>query len=627
MGALSYLTLDGREVSNSARLDAFARAGLLPSTFQIQGTVCGVLAREAATTGGMACPYLGFADVLSETAQLGLGTNPAYTASMTIVPQDLTGASDGYVIPNSTSSALPFPQPQNSGAWLDGTVVVAFEVQVGAANMTVTAAGRANGQYGTTPGNNHISALLTWASATTANLTVRGWVGDAHAIVDLVNGPNLTVPPGRQWLVLRLAGDVITAEWWTQDPRMGGNPFTSLSYILTGALVSGYLPDRVLFGVPGQQAFGASQTGAGKIALPEWWATPKCTATTNLYPSPFLFPSPLLFPAQSDGSQSVIATTPWTDSSRPESSDFLGFYFDEVDGLDGDTTRSVQQRVGGLGGAALGPLVQAGRSLKFHGWLIGRSCRGLDYGREWLNDILAQTCHPCPDSIARIRVAVPSPDDGTNDAQGLYYTYDVGLTNGPSIGPPSEDCDLCEVEFELTTGNGFKYQAATALLAATTFASANGSVGAQIPTPPGIGTNGAIVTIKAGSQDLLNVYPAQQLSTYPSDLLYPSSCLYPNDGGLPVTLPLLTCPSGFVIPIIPAGGTLVIDSARHRIIYTDGAGVVSDGTYLLSQDTARAIDWLEADACNPGNGDFVLVGAGSYGPDATVQIDVQHRER
>lgn len=624
MTALSYLTIDGSEIANSARLYAFWQAGLVPSEFEVRNVPCGALTREA-KAAPVVCPYIGFADMLGSNVQLGPTSTPPYTNSPPILPQDNTGSSDGYMVAQSTGPGYPYNTPLQGGVWLDGTVVVAFEPNLPQSSDVIIAAGRMNGTFSNgLPGNNTISARLVWASATTAHLNITGLQGDTLGQPIGTDGPTVTVPgKGRQWLVLRLAGNVVSAEWWTQDPRMGGQAWQTMSVTLTGINFGGYT-DRQLFGVPGTQTLTAGSLARTAFGLAEWWATPVCTSTANLYPSPFLYPSPSLFPAEPGGSEGILPTTPWTDASRPESAEFRGFYIDEVDGLDGDTTRSVDQRMGGLGGAALGPLVQSGRTIRVHGWLTGVSCRGLDYGREWLLDLLATTCHACPDSIVRVRVAAPTPDDGSNDTQGLYYLYDVGLTDGPHISEPT-DCILAEVDFTLTTGNGFKYQAPTVLLPAVTFASSNGAVGEQLPTPS-IGTNGAIITIKAGSADLLNVYPARQLSTYPADNLYPSDCFYPNDGGLPVTLPIVSCPSGFLIPRLPAGGTIIIDSARHQITYIDATGAVSDGTYLLAQSTARAIDWLEADACNAA-GDFVLVGAASYAPDATVEIDVQHRER
>lgn len=628
MTAVSFLTIDGQEVSNSARLYAFAQAGLLPSQFQILSIPCGALTR-AAQAAVTICPYIGFEDTFQSTQQPGPNSTPPYFNSPSLLNQTGNGAADGYVVPASTSFSFPLQIPLTGGQWADGVVAVAFEQIAPSTGMKVVAAGRMNGTFAnavSAPGDNEIWAQLVWASATTAHLNITGWQNLGNPI--FLDGGTFTVPGnGRQWLVLRLAGDVISAEWWTQDPRMGGQAFKTLSTALSGLNFSGYT-DRQLFGVPGFQTLAASSSGAPSapgFAIPEWWSTPVCTSTANLYPSPFLYPSPTLYPAEPGGSEGILPTTPWTNAERPESAEFLGFYIWEVDGLDGGTTRSVDQRMGGLGGAALGPLVQAGRAVKVTGSLVARSCRGLDYGEEWLLDILAATCHPCPDSKVTLRVAVPSPDDGSNDNQGLYELYNAGLTDGPHIDNPL-DCVVADVEFTLTIGNGFKYQPRVSLVDATTFVSANGSVGVQIPTP-GIGTNGAIVTIYAGSADLLNVYPARQLSTYPADNLYPSDCLYPNDGGLPVTLPIVSCPSGFLIPRLPAGGTLVIDSSRHTITYTDSTGVSQDGTFLLSQSTARAIDWLEADACNPTGGDFVLVGAASYAPDATVQIDVKHRER
>lgn len=652
MTVLSFMEIDGVEIANSARLSAFQAAGLLPSEFELTGQPCGVLVREASGAAS-SCADFGFSDDMPTTQLLGPLSIPSYISGMglnqfsRIAPQVPIGTpSDGYAVANDGPNGVYAWSPTQGGAWLDGIVGVAWD--------PLTLAGGAVGAYGRAHGPVTVANQSTPAAAfpivgdywlgaevnfgaglTQLRLRAYSRLGQNPALSNL--GVTLGTPitlanvPGRQWIVLRLAGANVVAEWWTQDPRLaGGQPYASIPYTLTGALIGPGVTELAAFGVAGVQ--GVAIGGSGPLvnttpahAVPYWWSEPSCARGCNLYPSPFLAPSSTLAPGSCTGS--VLSTTPWTDSSRPESSDFRGFYIDEMDGLDGDAFRSVDQRVGGLGGAALGPVIQEGRKITVHGWLVASSCRGLDYGREWLLNALASTCNPCPDAVMRLRTTVPVPDDGTADQQGLYLLYDVGLTDGPVITPYGLDCALSEVAFELTTGNGFKYQGIQSLLAATTLASSNGSVSAQIPSPPGIGTNGAIVTIRAGSSDLLGVYPAVQLATYPADNLWPSNCTYPNDGGSPVTLPITTCPTGFLIPRIPAGGTLIIDSAKHTITFVDAFGTVSDGTYLLSQDTARAIDWLEAEACDQGHGDVVRVGATTYAPDASVQIDYQHRER
>lgn len=640
---LSYLTLDGKEVSNSARLAAFAAAGLLPSTVEVKTASCGVLQREAkSAVGGLPCVNVGFSDEFSTPQQLGPNSTPwTYTtadaAGVTSLPVPLAGvgSSDGYVVGGTvTASAASGAQPTTGGSWRDGVVVAAFEVMT--PNVTIPSqlqvAGRIQGPNGngSTPGT-CVQAVIIWQSATTAQLRLVGLdTSVANNLSTIIaQSATLTVPPGRSWLVLRLAGNVINAEWWTTNPRAGGGQAWQLvTYTITGTAKIGFVTDTLIVGGTGTQAIhvqSGSGDGGNGVAVPTWWARPACAATCHLYPSPFLYPAASLYPDECGGQ--ILSTTPWTDSSRPESADFLGFYIDDIQGMDGSVSRSIDQRMGGLGGAALGQLIQAGRTLQFHGWMFADSCRGLDYGEEWLNDILAQLCTPCPTTIARVRMSVPSPDDGSNDAEGLYYLYEVGLTGELNVTPFGTDCNMAEVTFTLTAGNGWKYQAPQTLLGPVTFASENGSVAATIPAPPAIGINGAIVTIRAGSADLVGLYPALALSTYPGDLLFPSNCLYPNNGGTPVTtLPLATCPTGFLIPLLPAGGVLVIDSAHHTITYTDASGIIQDGSFLLAQDTARAIQWQESFACDPADAAQVLVGATSYASDATVEIDYQHRE-
>lgn len=660
MNTLSYLTLDSKEVSNSARLAALAATGLVPDTVGVQGPACGVLQREAAAlAGGAPCVAWGTSDTFDETVSLelsgGYGNANFFLFGTTFSriagqPQPLNYAgaanvSDGWISPldensgvglNGAGIGTPGPYPLSGSLWADGFVSLAIQAN-GTQNTPQTAAAvtsRVQGTQSNDPtaifGDSWLQASLLWASATTATLRIDGIIRSQPSGATVITVPTsfgpLAVPTGTFWIGLRTAGNTITAELWTSNPNANGTPLYTVSYVLSTAA------ELAAFTAAGRQGYRLSGTSnqprPPAIAATEFVTAPTCVQTCNLYPSPFLYPSPNVFPAVCGTPSSILSTTPWTDSSRPESAEFCGFYIDDIAGLDGDTTRDVTQKPGGLGGASLGTLIQQGREVKVHGWLIARNCRGLEYGKEWLIDQLAASCHPCGDSVMRLRTAVPSPDDGTNDTQGLYYLYDVGLTDGPVVTPVAEDdCTVAEVTFTITTGNGYKYQYPTALVPATTFVSVGGSFTQQVPIPAGLGTNGAIITIKAGSSDLLGVFPAAAQATYPADNLWPSDCLYPNDGGLPVTLPITTCPSGFSIPLIPAGGTLVIDSARHRITYTDATGNTQDGTFLLAQDTARAIDWLEADACNPGGGDSILIGAASYGPDATVQIDIQHRER
>lgn len=646
--ALSYLTLNGSEVTNSARLKAFFDAGLLPPQIEVQNPACGALVRAAALATGVVCSDFGFWDTFAETTDLSIVSTPSYFGTTntpgTISPvvQPSGTGSDGSVQQGVSSFSVNEAfSPAQGSSWRDGVVVVALDQRplVAGDNPKVTAYGRiGNDVQNVTPshasvGDSYVGARLTFTTSGSA-IELRGFsraVASGTSVL-FASTSIATLPTGRLWVVLRMAANVLTAELWSQDPRMGGQAlYTTTPYTLTTNQYLGTgLTEQQALGVAGRQGFGLENAPAATniptVTSPEWWSAPACVNTAHLYPSTFLYPSSTLYPDESGSSETILATTPWTDSSRPESAEFFGFYMDTIDGLDGQATRSVDQRVGGLGGAALGALVQGGRVLKVHGWLIAGSCRGQDYGREWLTDLLSQTCSPCPVATLTVRTAQPSPDDGTNDNEGLYQMYGAGLTDGPTITSPTPECVLAEVTFTITVGNGYKYKPRTSIYGPVTLASVNGQALVTLPPPSGIGTNGAIIVLKAGSSDLTGVFPAELLATYPAINQYPSACLYPNNGGAPVTLPNTSCPAGFNIPIIPAGYTLTIDGARHTITLTDPNGVQSDGTYLLSQSTASAISWPEADACDTA-GYGVAIGATGYASDATVQVYAKQRER
>lgn len=647
---LSYLTMNGREVSNSARLAAFAAAGLLPSQFDVEGAACGALVRAAQATPGTTCPYLGFWDPFAETTDLSIISTPAYygtlntPGTMSPVLQPSGTGSDGSIRQGVASFSVNEGfAPAQGGAWADGIVVVAADqwpTVVSGDNPKVTAYGRIGTGVSLVTANHpsvgdtYLGARLDMSSTLTV-LRVMGFnrqTAGGGIVTTFASSATFVLPTGRVWVVLRMTGTAIAAELWTQDPRMGGQPYLSVPYTLssTTQFQGSGLTEAQALGVPGYQGFGLENNPVDanlpKVSSPEWWSTPTCSYTAHLYPSPFLYPSPTLYPDEAGNAESILATTPWTDSGRPESAEFLGVYFDDIDGMDGNAVRSIDQRMGGLGGAALGQLIQQGRTLKFSGSLIASSCRGLDYGKEWLTDILSQACLTCPDAAVTIRTAVPTPDDGTNDSQGLYELYGVGLVDGPAVPPSSSrECVIADVTFTLVAGNGYKYRATTSLYGPTKFADVNGQALVTLPQPTGIGVNGAVIVLYAGSSDLTGVYPAEQLATYPAANNYPSSCNYPNAGGLPVTLPVATCPTGFNIPTIPAGYTLTIDGARHTIILTDPTGAQSDGTYLLSQATAQAIQWPEAEACDT-NGFAISIGAVGYASDATITVYAKTRE-
>lgn len=161
-----------------------------------------------------------------------------------------------------------------------------------------------------------------------------------------------------------------------------------------------------------------------------------------------------------------------------------------------------------------------------------------------------------------------------------------------------------------------------------------GDAAAVVPVPThcaalavvNAGERGAVVTITAGAlRDVTDVVIHADPSSYPSDEAYPSQYDYPMAGtGLP-ELPFDgSAPLGILVRRVPAGATLVVDTARGAATLTQN-GLVTDGGYLVGALDGGAFGWPRADWCAASR---VCVSPLSYGSDdGTALVTVQTRTR
>jgi hypothetical protein len=310
--------------------------------------------------------------------------------------------------------------------------------------------------------------------------------------------------------------------------------------------------------------------------------------------TPVTFTSPAADPA------------PWYDPDEPDSAHFLGFLLDPADlqGVqDSPVTRAVYERAGGIQGATTGPQKLKGRSIPLKLTLVADDCCGLDYGIRWLtNTLAASNCDGCATCIAQVRLCCP-PDDGSDDEQGLWLLYDVALIDGPhpdySAGIEPDCCDMRQVTMTLLAGNAYKYKPAEACIAPTVLPGLDvGSAcipfdewfcsGASDPIcctvdPPSIGTMGAIITISAPSgADAIEVGSFANCPPNDSD--------WDDETG--------TWRTKLTVNQIDAGASLIIDSARHQILYVAQDGTILDGTDRLLLPPDRAVRWIEVADCD-----------------------------
>lgn len=317
---------------------------------------------------------------------------------------------------------------------------------------------------------------------------------------------------------------------------------------------------------------------------------------------------------------------PWYDPRRPESAEFLGFYPYRIEGLRSSSeTRTVYDRTTGLGGGTLGPAKTRARTFTVKGRLVANSSAAMEYGRQWLKGVLQQGgCAPCATKIARLRTACPS-EDGSRDDVGEAILYDVGVLDWDEPDYPAV-CGLEDWTITLAAGKGDIYRQPRLIVPTTGLNLGTGGcvdfrdwfcgtersfrqVCGAVESPL-FGTVCAIVTVEASDGDIT---APVVISAYP-----------PGSGCPP---PVEIAPTARItIPTLPNGSALVVDSARHQIVYIDPNGDQHDGTPYVQLEAERGIPWIEAEPCRPAA--CVCVGSLRLcGASASVTIETQVRER
>lgn len=290
---------------------------------------------------------------------------------------------------------------------------------------------------------------------------------------------------------------------------------------------------------------------------------------------------------------------PWYDPDIRASGEFLGLLIPDMRSwFDGFAGRNVTQRLSGLGGASIGPMHQDARGLSAAATLCASTQAGVEYGRRWLQQVLSGLCDPCQLSIAELRSSCP-PCDGSDDEEGRWLVYEVGLTEGakiavtpPAGGGPIGCQQIMPISLTLTAGNPFLYKQPVVCIedslnpeACTDdcldfchwFHDAPPPVQCVVD-PPRIGTLAAVLTITAG----------HGLSDLSISIL--SDCGSAANQALAV----------LNVPNLPAGSVLVIDSALETVTYTGPDGVTIDGVGFIALPFGQAMPWLAVGNCNEG---------------------------
>lgn len=294
----------------------------------------------------------------------------------------------------------------------------------------------------------------------------------------------------------------------------------------------------------------------------------------------------------------ALDPAPWYDPTNPASAKFLGVLIPDLHAwFDGLAQRVVTPRASGLGGASLGPMHDDPRPLLTDATLVGVDAAGIEYGRRWLQYVMGQSCDPCNLGIARLRSYCPE-DDGSDDTEGEWFTYEVGLTQGVKYtggqnapGGAIWGCqNMMTVQWTLEAGIPFLYK--REVVCASDSLNPEACSPDCIPfchwlrdappavtctvDPPTIGTLATVITVHAGAG--LSELTLSVLESCDPDAVILGSIF---------------------VPELPAGSTLIVDSALQQITYIDAQGVAIDGTGFIQLAFGQGVPWLAVGSCNP----------------------------
>lgn len=141
---------------------------------------------------------------------------------------------------------------------------------------------------------------------------------------------------------------------------------------------------------------------------------------------------------------------PWYDPNDPASSEFLGAMILKIDGMVNSTAKREPSDAFG-DGTILNRMRLAGRSFTFEVILLSTSCRGADYGVEWLRRVLeTDLCgcgpDPCEACYGKELTVRRSCDDPTPCDTGLRSWSSVGVVDGITITSEGEDSCCCVMQ-------------------------------------------------------------------------------------------------------------------------------------------------------------------------------------
>jgi hypothetical protein len=635
------------ELANNARTLAYLQKGLGGPQFEaVTGSPCPDLTTEAwPLTACVAGPtgdqfYSSpLATYVNPATGLPVGAQMLWREAGYLDPTASFGGQNGdLVLPDLASVVeqvtlaidLPRGDPQANGPQIG---ILRFQ------NASI--GGGAAGVQG-------IGAGISWANGVGWNFLIYRQTQNTNNQVAFVGTIGTGILSGRVYLRVAFTAQGFTCGVYLTDPDFGAAPILSGSYgySLSTAISDTWISlgntqsEVAVFGSATRTGIlTAAVAGGGVFVYTELdRAAPPCVQTGDLYPSDTLWPSDDLYPAlYGVFLDPGMDNAPWVDIDRPEGFGYLGLLVDDIAGLDGTSTRTIDAAADGIGGI-LGPETLDPRQITVTGWMIANGCNAMEYARRWLEDTLAGSfCAGCTSTGLIVRTTCgDEPSFNTN----RWILYDVGLTsfvtdlNGGDIC-----CFVTPVTITLAAADPFLYGPVVNSVPATLL-NPGGSDSAAVPfetwlfgqgtqvcatvADQGIGIDAPIFTFLGGTSGIEAGLAYQSMGLWPNDSIFPGDCITPADGLDPETND--SCPFVFDLSIGP-GEIFVVDNSRRKLKWILADGTTMDGSPKLNLQTGDAIEWI--DSCQ---GTAISACAVAYAgctcdDTALVQIDTQHRER
>ncbi len=156
--------------------------------------------------------------------------------------------------------------------------------------------------------------------------------------------------------------------------------------------------------------------------------------------------------APTDAHLSNIENAPWVvgrPANHAASREYLGFVPLSVDGLATDTLTASTDEFIGNGGRSGRPR-RATKSLVFDGWIVAKTERGAEFGRQWLSAGLVQSTPGYSGQVLRVHTTANAGPSGS----GSYLRHTT-VTRAPSVTNSRRRAGhtLLRVTFTLTAGD------------------------------------------------------------------------------------------------------------------------------------------------------------------------------